>query len=335
MHKSDFNESRYITLIKSFAIISVICAHSAVIPNSYSYMNQIVSLLLHSIGSMGVPIFFIISGYLFNRSDKSLKQFSNGKVKTIIVPWVTCATVVWLYVVLRKGGISLSSWFEFVVGVKHSTYYLTVLLLFFLIYFYLKKNDIFLISTGILSIISITATSYSNNILNEITITPYLNPFNWMLYFSIGLLINKYNLLGRIAILAKRTLLLNIVVLITILYLNLRVNQSLSYWSDFAIINILISTFVILGLSSYLTNFKWNFLLLLGKYSFTIYLLHELVVGLIVNLSSRVDIWFITILRPVIILFIVMAGIIFYKQSARKLKFENKLLMLIGVNNNR
>lgn len=323
-----FEERKYLYLLKFFAILSVVSAHSSRLPESFSYINKISSLILLSIGSMGVPVFLIISGYLFNKNQKTFVEFFRIKIKTIFIPWMVCETIVWLYVTLRKGGVSFLSLFSFLFGLNHSTYYLTVLSLLFIIYFYFKNYNSFLVITIVTSILSIIATSMGVNKINDIITTPYLNPLNWMIYFSVGILINRYFQIEKIAVLTKKLLYFSIPALAIILFFHLRNGLSLSYWSDFIFLNMLFSILVIFGLSSYLLNWSSTFFVMIGNYSFSIYLLHELVVGVVVYLSSKIDLWYITLIRPIITILIVMVGIISYKKLVSILNCNNALMFI-------
>lgn len=142
-NRYNYDEREYIYILKFFAIFSVVCAHSTSRIENLRGINYIISSVFSSIGSIGVPIFFIISGYLFNKSKKKILPFFKGKIRTIFMPWIICETVVWFYVVIRKGGISLVSWLNFMVGVRHSTYYLTVLIIFYI--FISKITTFFLV----------------------------------------------------------------------------------------------------------------------------------------------------------------------------------------------
>lgn len=330
MKSEIFDERKYIYLLKFFAIFSVVCAHSATLPSNFSNSNQIVGRILSCIGVLGVPIFFIVSGYLFCKNKKPFGEFLKGKIPTIIIPWVFCETIVWLYEVLRKGGISLASWGSFLIGIDHSTYYLTILVLFFILYFNFYKSNIFLFSTIVISVMSIVMTSFDLDEYNTATITPYLNPLNWMLYFSLGILVYKYKLLERIAIFARKIIVISSAALVLDVFLHIKFDLTFSYWSSFAIVNILISLFVIFGLASILLDRKAFLLVSIGRLSFSIYLLHELIVGLIIYLSSKYDIWVGTLARPFIVILLVTTGIYIYTYCATKLKCEKTALMLIG-----
>ena len=88
----------FVNILRFLAILSVICAH--VSTDSSSYAN----LVVRSCGTVGVGLFFFLSGYFFYYNKKDFIFFWKTKFKTIIVPWLFCGTIDWLYVVLRKGG---------------------------------------------------------------------------------------------------------------------------------------------------------------------------------------------------------------------------------------
>lgn len=144
---------------------------------------------------------------------------------------------------------------------------------------------------------------------NTIMITPYLNIFNWMLYFSIGIFINRYNLMKTIAIFSRKVLIVTIVLFLIDLYLHISVGDVFSYWSRLSILNTIISIFVINGITLILLNRKVRLIGKIGEMSFSIYLLHELVVGLIVKVASIFNLWYITILTPGLVMAIVIFGI--------------------------
>lgn len=123
----DKETSEIIWIAKAIAIFCVVCAHSALINEDSGNTNQFVSSILNYIGTMGVPLFFILSGYLFTFNKKSFGLFWRNKVKTLFLPWLFCETLLWLYIVIRKGGIGFRSWCLFLIGYGHTTYYLTIL----------------------------------------------------------------------------------------------------------------------------------------------------------------------------------------------------------------
>ena len=191
-------DERFFDVLRALAAFCVVCAHSAQV-NILSGLPYIFSEVLNYLGTMGVPVFFLISGFLFAYNKKTLTEFWKGKAKTIVLPWFFCATVVWLYVVLRKGGISFSNWLLFVLGYGHSTYYLTVLMALYLI-FWKRTQTWFLCAMISVSVLSLLLTAWVVEPLYDGMFAQYnyLNVLNWLGYFAVGLLINKSNFLPQL-----------------------------------------------------------------------------------------------------------------------------------------
>jgi len=196
----EFNEREYIYFLKALALFSIVSAHVGTITNN-TPISIIFSLILSSIGSIGVGLFFLISGYLFSKSNKSFRIFSKTKLTTIIIPWFFCGTILFLYVALRKGDLNLYNWF-ITITVHSHLYFLSILMVFYFAFWRIKKNMYFLLCNIVLSIISISLTG-----LGWVPIYPYINPFNWSIYFILGMIIKKYNLLEKMALFCKKWIL--------------------------------------------------------------------------------------------------------------------------------
>lgn len=78
-------ENELIYKLKGIAIISVVCAHCGN-RTSYTAIDLFLNNARNNIATIGVPLFFIISGYLM-RNDKPYLQFWKRKWSTTIVPW--------------------------------------------------------------------------------------------------------------------------------------------------------------------------------------------------------------------------------------------------------
>jgi len=72
-------ESDVIWKVKAVAIALTICAHCNTVLENASFAARTVSYFLASLGSLGVPVFLFISGYLF--SYKPLMKCIKTKVK--------------------------------------------------------------------------------------------------------------------------------------------------------------------------------------------------------------------------------------------------------------
>ena len=322
---SEFNERKFIYILKALALFSIVTAHVGTITNN-TPISIIYSLILSSIGSIGVGLFFLISGYLFSKSNKSFRIFSKTKLTTIIIPWFFCGTILFLYVALRKGDLNLYNWF-ITITVHSHLYFLSVLMVFYFIFWRLKNNLYFLLYNIGLSIISISLTG-----LGWVPIYPYINPFNWSIYFILGMLIKKYDLLEKIAVFCKKWFLYisGIYALIFIIYLFNGV--AITYWKYASIIAELAAIAFVFGVAFYCLNFqKVNSIVYIGKMSFSIYLLHTAFAGIFTNIFSRFNLWYLSILIPFIVIILTIAGIEFGRWISRKIKVNRILDLLIGV----
>jgi len=326
MNKVDnFNERDYIYIIKALALFSIVTAHVGIITNN-TPISIIFSLILSSIGSIGVGVFFFISGYLFSKTNKSFELFFKSKVTTILIPWFFCGTLLFLYVALRKGDLNFYNWFITITAHSH-LYYLSMLMIFYLIYWRLKNNIYLLILNIGLSIISITLTG-----LGWVPIYPYINPFNWAIYFILGMLIKKYEVLEIIVSFCRKWFLYIVSIYLAILIIYLFNGVGISYWKCAPIIAELVAMAFLFGAAVYCMNLKKReFIIYVGKMSFSIYLLHMAFAGIFANIFSRFNLWYLTMLIPFIVIIITVACIEFVRYISRKIKADRILDILIGV----
>lgn len=321
---------QYFYIVKALAIFSTVCAHSANVPGGASELNHISSYLLMCWGTAGVPVFYFLSGYFFGGNQRDWKDFWIKKLKTIVIPWIFCATILWLYVVLRKGGISLLGWGEFIIGNGSTMYYITMLLVMYALFVIIKSKYILVLLLCICSGLSIIASCIGHNVLNAWFINSYLNPFNWILYFGAGLLVHKTHSMLPIVKLCKT--LFPIITLLYILMLGLHYKNewTWTYWSRWAVLNILIQLMWCFGAAYYVYKHipLKEHIVRVGMYSYTIYLCHQLLVGVLVKLTNMFDFFYLTLLRPVIIIAFMYIGISMIKKLFPKLRGP---LMLVGI----
>lgn len=235
----------YIDKLKLFAILSVVSAHVGAVNEGTNMANALASNLLAYVGTMGVPVFFIISGYLFSKNDKSFRDFWAGRFISVMMPWFFCETGLWLFVVIRKGGISVISWIKFIVGFQSTTYYLTLLLVFYLVFWKVKNKPTILMITGIFSVMQLICTGWNIYPVAEwgrAFGTLYLNPFHFMVYFVVGILLGEYNIWNYFGELCLKYLPLFFCGLLVTIGIHIRMKWDYSYFSKYALINIIFST---------------------------------------------------------------------------------------------
>lgn len=328
------SERQYLYIVKALAILSVVCAHCGNVPEGYSSLNQIASVWLGYCGTMGVPVFYFLSGYFFENNKRNWIDFWKMKGISIILPWIFCATILWFYVVLRKGGISFEGWLKFVLGNGSSFYYLTVLILFYLVMFRIKRIKGVCGICIALSVISVIMTGQGINFINKFFINAYLNPLNWIAYFAAGILMRRYNYMGKFREISRIVLPWILVLYLLAAGIHYMNGWSWTYWSKMAIINITIQMLMCFGLADYIMSkelftARW---VRVGEISYTIYLCHQLLVGGLVVFTNLWDCFLLTILRPFIIVLILYVVLFTVQSFLTKHLYKRKfILMLIGM----
>ena len=303
---------RMINVLKFFCIFSVVCAHTNSVTMGSETLTMIFSSFLNILGTIGVSIFFIISGFLYYYNTDKFTFFLKKKIKNLVIPWFITGTIVFFYVYIRKGNINILNWFNYVIGNGTYLYYMSMLSVNYLLFFKLKYNKRVLYLTILLSFLCFLG-EYNGIYIIE---NPYVNILNWVGYFSVGILIAKCNILDQIVFYSKKWNKLFIASWI-LLVIYLILFEKFSYWNKLYIPFEFISIMMIVYFSNRLNRNK--ILINIGKQSYAIYLLHMLLVGLINYSFVFLKIEYLLLIKPIIVLIIMYILILFIKKLSRKL----------------
>ena len=188
--------SRFFYALRGLAIISVSYAHSLSLSDK---TDQRIGTI---IGILGVPLFLFCSGFYFKQD--TWKNLWRKLSKTIISPWLLWGTLAFIVsIALKSVNPDPCSFISYILGHGTWLYYVPVYIVVRLLYNIEKFGTslAFIIGTIFLSIISTIVTSVLLNKLVYINgwISPFQNPFNWIGFFSLGIIFNRYNLLTRIS----------------------------------------------------------------------------------------------------------------------------------------
>ena len=318
----DKQSSQCIYNMKAMAVISVIFAHC-----SYSGKSDFLKVMYMNIGSIGVPVFFLLSGLLYNLEKYTVKEFVLNKMRYLIIPWIICGIAVYFYVTVRKGGIGLISLGNFLIGNGSYLYYMTMLIMCMVICYVLHNNK---------ACVVFMLVSFANYIFGYIVksdnINQYLNPLNWIGYFSAGLYIRRYGNINKIfSVLSKNTGIL-MMYCILILCIMSCLNIKLLYWDVWHILYSIAAFMTIAAVSMRISSVCVKEI---GMYSFTIYLIHMPFVGItnyICNILSKYSAAteLMGILRPAAVLIMTYGFIKLFIAITNKIGL-NQMRILIGL----
>ena len=322
--------------MRAFAIFFIVCAHIYPSKGICPIMVKNISLYYYYISHVGVFCFFAISGYLLGYNERSFSDFLKRKIKYIILPWFVTGSLNFIWFYFRKNSFNInvfSDYILYLLGVRNYLWYMSVLMIFYLFFLFFNKNVYVLFASLVLSLLSFVFVGKWYYVV-EGWGGQYLNFLNYYPAFLVGYLIclykNKILLLG--GVLVKHYVLCNLTSLILfniftviLFYKNIKIE----YWSILVLPYAFVAIFMIVSLS---LLFQQNQILnTIGVNSFSIYLLHMPVAGIIVNVFNHFDNAILMLIRPFVVLIIVQCFLILFKKITKMTKYEKILNMAIGM----
>lgn len=313
--------SNQMYVLKAISIFSVICAHMRMV--NYSYENELIDRLYASVGTIGVICFLFMSGLFLNVNEKK-NIFWKKKIKNIIIPWIFCSLLTYILSVIITKKFSIVEYIKWVVGAGSWYYFVTIILILYLTY-RIVQNEKIIYLLLIIGILSNIMTIRGQITYNE-WFTPYLNVFNWVPFFSLGVICNKKQFINKIQQFINKNIIFIIFLFCALLLVQIFGKEDISYWSSLS----LPFEFIGLLLGIFLADKMKDIpiMISIGKHSFTIYLIHMQIAGII---NTRIPNSFIFELnKSLIALMITYFIILIIKDILYKCKQE-KILFLIGL----
>lgn len=324
------SESQELYVLKAFAIFSVICAHCSSVGADGIIWNLFVSNILKSVGAVGIFVFYFLSGYFLYFTQKKIGAFWKNKFFSIIIPWLFGGSTVYLYIYLRKGNISIITWLKWIAGMDTYLYYVVLLLIFFALFYPLRKNKIFPIVFATLSVIENILLFVIPKEIFSVKY-PYLDPLRFGYMFSLGLIVANFGLLPKIMSFSRKSMIYLSVIIPILLIVPGWFGFYYQYFTLWYIPYAILFSFLLIGFSQYIKGKKLNLFLNIGRWSYTIYLIHMPFAGIVVKISDLIDNPFVTILRPFIILTVVYFLIMFIIAISHHIKLNKLLNVLFGL----
>lgn len=327
MENSKINVSNIMNAAKVLAILTVIIAHSR---NTDYYL---ISIITERLGAIGVPVFLFISGYYFNvKSKGGLKNFWRKKIFTIFIPWVFTGSILFFVSRLkfRFSDFHILDLLNWILGNGTYLWYLTVLILCYLFFSYVERK-LYLIVLIVINIISLVLTSFGliDFLAKEtfgITVNHYLNVFNWVGYFSLGVLA-KGKLESYLSFLKTKVIFILPLYAVSLVISFFIEPNAGGYFSKLAMPMQFAGLICIFAVSS-LSLFNKPVLYMLSEISFTIYLTHFLVFPIRAFLIQSPLFEFV---NPIIILTINAGLLLFMWKVAKLIKLNKLYTTLVGI----
>ena len=247
--------------VKAFAIFTVFFAHMP--GHAYDGSSVIWQEVFDVIGMLGVPLFFMISGYF----DKISHSPIILRLKNLLIPLLIWGSITFFLHVLKTPSSNMClDYFYWIYGCNNYLYFVPVLI--WCIVLSRLCNEWILVGLGLLSQI----LSFCNIIPYNQVFTQYVNPLNFIIYFAVGRLIREFFDIER-----TNPQCVVISALVVILFLSFP-DLKPRYCSPFTIL-FTTSLFYL----SYCFFFQIEIPLMaqLGKFSYVLYLSHIQIAGFV------------------------------------------------------
>ena len=274
------NISRCVWCAKAVAILTVIIAHS----NFQNVRPGWLVILFQRIGSMGVPVFLLLSAYYYRPTKYASLQELLKSRKSTFVPWMILAGACYLWSYLRMGKeINVQSCLQFVLGYNSLFYFLSVLILLQVLFYFFRYVSIRK-TAGVCIVLSIISTELAafgitDDIIARVGLTNYLNIINWVGFFAMGLYLQTKED-GEIIGYIKKIFCWAVLIWGILFALSGYVEHGqYGYFSILGIFMESASAILILRFAWSICRYDW--IVQLGKYSFAIYLVHINIVPIV------------------------------------------------------
>ncbi|MBQ9735286.1 MAG: acyltransferase [Clostridia bacterium] len=306
-----------------WCLLSIVAAH-------VSYPATFAETFWSRLGTVGVPLFLFMAGYFFVPSRfESVWQLIKKKSLTIGVPWLCLGSLTWLYNAIQSSLFrSVEGYFNWMLGNGSYLYYIPVILLCFLLFYKAPKGVLYLaLLINVLSVV-LTAAGLLDFAVSFLGINHYLNVFNWLGFFTFGMLVQQVDD-EKLLVFLRKTKWASIgLFLLTFIGLLLFQNVPFYYFSYFAIPYELLGGWAILSLSTFSLT-KISFFARLSGSSFGIYLVHMIFIGLLDRWLGFFEIT--RLLLPFVIVAVCFLFFLIGRLFSRRIRLEKAYALVTGI----
>ena len=323
--KANSKVSQMFSTARIYCLISIISAHMY-FPGTFA------TEFLSRLGTVGVILFLIMSGYFFRPSKfTSIWALLKNKFFSLCIPWFFLGSLTWLYnAILSSQSRSAIEYLKWVLGNGTYLYYMPVLLLCFLLLYKAPRFILYAALPTTVASVLLTTTGILDPIVSFMRINHYLNVFNWIGFFALGMILQNIDP-EKLFNFFKKFRLLNIYLFVLSFVLLLMFkNINYNYFSYVAIPYELIGGTAILSLSTFSLT-KHSFFKALSNLSFSIYLLHMPFIGIFDKFLSISAIT--RLISPLFIIAVSYAVLYLGQIISKAIKLDNLYNKLLGIRN--
>ena len=279
------NRYDWVDALRTFALILVIYGH--LVPDFSSFFVFT--------NPIKIPLFFAISGFLFNQ-ERTLKDFVITIFTRLIVPWLLLSLIPALVLSPFRGIDYLKEYCIKVFSGEIAWYMPCCIIaesIWFVIIKVTRQHNMSVMLSALLFIIGVFLCKY--NIANWLMIN---RAFQCVLFMAIGSLYKKYANTKLGAVLnGKRIILpIGLYILLGIIFIvwfpgvNLDIHRSLYYSYSITLVMIALGICIVFELSSRCSGLYPKLLLKIGRYTLPIYLLHTWILAIVRMVFKRIGI---------------------------------------------
>ncbi len=297
-------------VVKIIAMLSVVASHSLNVLRTEGISPEMTQII-HSLTAGGVPLFFMVSGYLLLRRKEITYKYALRKIFHII-RYITCACILyWVALAIVHRDISLvHNCFSdftgtFTLNGTFSLFWFLWAMVFIyamlpaIQFLYKSQAKVFTAGVFILGVIVLSNFLIGVYLHREISVaaTP-LELWNWLFFFTLGAILNRYPMTD-----IKWAYVIPLLLFANTIQRHF-LEPVLGCYTNLSFAGSPISIALFISIFCWAVNHRWKdtaFIKVSGSYFMPAYTLHPILIGLLSGLGTKLPCPF--ILWPAMVAF--------------------------------
>lgn len=314
-------DSTALHFVRVIAIWSSVAAHVSIIDNS-TPLILFTTCMWDLFSCISVPAFLIVGGILYTRTPGDSCFFWKRKIKSVVIPWLFCGTMIYVYRALHVGG-SFRELLFWLLGHGTWLYYVTIYLVILALFKPIHKCVPLLWGCVAITTIQLILKTNGGGVPSPLG-DDYLNPLHWIGFFALGILVRRQGMRLRRGFFVLCAAVFAVATVITFR------SGILYYFHIYNTIFTVSSFFVLFAIGRWIAGTRLQrHIREIGMYTYCIYLLHmPIALPVLRRIPSAT---FKAIFGPVIATVLMVVLIKIGIWIANKLPFGDKLKMLVGL----